>query len=829
MGKIPTQATEDSNNERLIGMLEIQAYYNLSSFDDSYLDQAKDAFSRLSLQAKKDSHILYYLGMCHELAGEFEIALEIYSRPECSQDEIILYRIAVCLLRFKRNRELYDQLKDYKTDNPGIIGAKLAAEYRLTIDTYRDDLKAAVEKYGVSLESLFPVAYHTEDTGIFNECIRDRLIDLIDTDLSAFDEGRKSALLLILIRHRQLSIVLKVLKSITNLNDLDGGIVHQLYDILIEIVNRENKKEKHSFTQSSELILTEKISDVFIDAGAYTARFLHVRLGCLSSQERHFAVLKDSKRLYELTGDLGVARNIVALLYSQNEKRANEYEPYLSVLSQSEIPAHAMAVCYGSMRLGNSAMAERYAYKALYLLNGQDDYEIYKNYFSYVSGFVLKRSDDRSSRYVSDNMVVELQDNYDASDKLLICLDSEAEFNDEENHSLGLKHLRRGDPNYTKLIRANIGQVIKVFGKQYKVTDYMPRVVYAFRFINGKIQEHPEKFDGVAFLISTEDPQKMIDEIKKYSDQTEQIKHLLACYHFEVIESGLPIEMICNGDYSRYIDVVRMLLYGENQALYAGLAEPVEELKGPYVPALSTLVLLSLLGQSSLLDTLRDKVGVIIPESYIEFFEDLFDNSIRMMGVSPGTLHNGGDGNLVIVESNKHVPEMWEEILTWCRTCDKKTITYDERAGFVFSEDVTGDYLISAMNMNRIQLDALILAKELNIVYLCDDLFMRKVATWAGIRNNNFTFLLDFLPDKEYAMEITIELSKTNYIYTPIYSAGQKSQEVIQNLMVGKRKSQLYGVMFERIRQEFLQAMGIKQDGEEDIDSEVPTSSHQDS
>ena len=282
----------------------------------------------------------------------------------------------------------------------------------------------------------------------------------------------------------------------------------------------------------------------------------------------------------------------------------------------------------------------------------------------------------------------------------------------------------------------------------------------------------------------------MIDEIKKYSDQTEQIKHLLACYHFEVIESGLPIEMICNGDYSRYIDVVRMLLYGENQALYAGLAEPVEELKGPYVPALSTLVLLSLLGQSSLLDTLRDKVGVIIPESYIEFFEDLFDNSIRMMGVSPGTLHNGGDGNLVIVESNKHVPEMWEEILTWCRTCDKKTITYDERAGFVFSEDVTGDYLISAMNMNRIQLDALILAKELNIVYLCDDLFMRKVATWAGIRNNNFTFLLDFLPDKEYAMEITIELSKTNYIYTPIYSAGQKSQEVIQNLMVGKRKSQ---------------------------------------
>jgi len=97
---------------------------------------------------------------------------------------------------------------------------------------------------------------------------------------------------------------------------------------------------------------------------------------------------------------------------------------------------------------------------------------------------------------------------------------------------------------------------------------------------------------------------------------------------------------------------------------------------------------------------------------------------------------------------------------------------------------------------------------------------MRKVASWAGIRNNNFTFLLNFLLDNEYAEEITVELSKTNYVYTPIYTAGHKSQEIIQNLMIGKRKRQLYGVMFERIRQAFMQAMRISQDIEEDSDSE---------
>lgn len=754
--------------------------------------------------------------MCHELAGEFETALGIYSRPECAQDEAVLYRIAVCLLRLNRDRELYDQLVDYETDNSGIIGAKLAAEYRLAIDTYRDDLKAAVEKYGTSLENLFPIMYHTENTDVFNEYIRNRLIDLIDTDLSGFDEGRKAALLLILIRHKQLSIVLKVLESGISLKDLDGIIARQLYDILMDIVNRANNKEKHTFVQSSELILAEKISDLFIKADAYPDRFLHVRIGCFSAQERHFAMLKDSRRLFELTGDLGVARNIVALLYSQNEKRPEEYEPYLSLLSHSDIPAHAMAVCYGAMRLGNSAMAERYAYKALYLLNGQDDYEIYKDYFSYVTGFAIKMQDDRSSRHISSNMVVELQDNFDASAKLLICLDSEAEFNDEENRSLGLMHLRQGDANYTKLIGANIGQTIKVFGKHYRITDLMSRAVFAFRFINEKIQEHPEKFDGVAFVISTEDSKKMIDEIKKHTDQIEQIKHILACYHFEITETGIPIEMVCNGDYSRYIDAIRMLLYGEDQALYAGLAEPVEELKGPYVPTVSTLVLLSLLGQIRLLEALRDNVGMLIPDSYIEFFEDLFANSTRMMDISPGTLHNGDDGNLVFVERDKRKPEIWEEILTCCRTCDKKTITNEKRASFILPEDMTGDYLISAMKMNKIQLDALILAKELNAVYICDDLFMRKVASWAGIRNNNFTFLLSFLLDKRHAKEITLELSKTNYIYTPILIAGHESQEVIQNLMIGKRKRQLYGEMLKRFRLEFPQAMGIMQDSEED-------------
>ncbi len=800
------------SNEKLVGMLELQAYYNLSSVDESYLEKANAIFNSLSESSKKDLHILYFLGMCHELAGKYEEALSLYSKPECKGDETIFYRATICMLRLGKYEELYEHLKDCTSDNPGVFGVKLAVEYRLGKEEYIANLNEAIKRYGTSLENLFPIAYHTEDTEAFNAVVKPILKEKIRTDLQGFNEGQKIALLMILTRHKQLPLILEVVKSGMDLRNIDGYIIHQLYEILINIANKANKKDKQNFTPSEELVLTEKIATAFINMEAYLDRFLHVRLGCYSAQERYFAMLQDSKRLYDLSGDLGVARNIVALLYSQNEKRAEEYEPYLSALSHSDIPAHAIAVCSGAMRLGHSEMAERYAYKALYLLNDEDDFEIYRNYFSYVSGFVLKRPEDKNNKHVSDNMVVELQDNFNEDNKRLVCLDSEAEFADEQNHSLGIEHLKQGDPNYTKLIRAGLGQVVKVFGSQYKVISFMPRAVYAFHFINEKIQEHPEKFDGVVFLVSTEDPQKMIEEIKKYTDQSEQTKHILACYHFEKTESGIPIDMLCYGDYSKYIDTFRMLLYADGQALYAGLAEQDEDLKGNFVPTLSTLVLLSLLGQMDLLDALRDKIGVIIPESYISFFEELFSESTRMMEVSPGTLATGEEGKLVMIENDKHIPEMWEEILEWCKKCNRVDVSFEERAAFSFAGEMTGDHLMASMKMNKIQLDALILAKKENAMYISDDLFMRKLASWAGIKNNNFTFFLYFLYDENYAAEITMSLSKTNYIYTPLSTVDRDNfREVIQNLLTGKRKEQLYGIMLERIRQSFLQAIGIAQ------------------
>ena len=215
-----------------------------------------------------------------------------------------------------------------------------------------------------------------------------------------------------------------------------------------------------------------------------------------------------------------------------------------------------------------------------------------------------------------------------------------------------------------------------------------------------------------------------------------------------------------------------------------------------------------------LIEALRDTKGVsvVIPESYIDFFEEQFSNSTNMMNVSPGTLTQDKDGKLLMIENDRRIPEMWEEILEWCKTCKREAITTEERASFSFTEDMTGDHLVSAMMMNKIQLDALVLAKKRKATYICDDLFMRKVASWAGIRNNNFTFLLYFLNDNQYASEITMELSKTNYVYTPIFTAADpdRRKEIIHNLLTGERKQRLYGAMLENIRQAFLHALGIE-------------------
>ena len=107
----------------------------------------------------------------------------------------------------------------------------------------------------------------------------------------------------------------------------------------------------------------------------------------------------------------------------------------------------------------------------------------------------------------------------------------------------------------------------------------------------------------------------MIKQIKELTDNTEHVKSLLASYNFEQNETGLPIDAVGFGDYSRYIAAFKYLLYQKNEAFYAGQPIYEDETGQKYVPGLATFVLLATIGRMDVLDAFQK--DIVIPESYI--------------------------------------------------------------------------------------------------------------------------------------------------------------------------------------------------------------------
>ena len=77
-------------------------------------------------------------------------------------------------------------------------------------------------------------------------------------------------------------------------------------------------------------------------------------------------------------------------------------------------------------------------------------------------------------------------------------------------------------------------------------------------------------------------------------------------------------------------------------------------------------------------------------------------------------------------------------------------------------------------------------------MYLCDDLFFRKLANWAGIKHCNTASLLLLHDDQEYIDSFVKELSKTNYIYVPLAGVSFSTIQAMQDdMLTGKRKKEL--------------------------------------
>lgn len=157
------------------------------------------------------------------------------------------------------------------------------------------------------------------------------------------------------------------------------------------------------------------------------------------------------------------------------------------------------------------------------------------------------------------------------------------------------------------------------------------------------------------------------------------------------------------------------------------------------------------------------------------------------------------DDKPVMQEPDKAIPEIWETILKFCRTCRTLAVSDQERIDFQIADGLTGERFISGLRLSVIHLDALLLAQRENATYLCDDLFFRKIATWMNVRNLNIVSLVQHYNDPDYMVPIIKELSKTNYVYIPLRArTDEEFVEICRNVLDGMKKEVFYSEIIQK-------------------------------
>lgn len=733
-----------------------------------------------------------------ELNGNIEEAEYIYAELNWKNDTNIAFRYLICKLTRRKYAEV---IKIYAEIDSAVMHTKLKSLYLTALyyedtDSYKEHLEEALHEVQDDLKGIIDIAFGVHEKTYLGASVVPLIKQHLGSELDKLVFLQKTELLSILSHAGELKLVIDVLRSIKDIATLNRYIVREIYDAAFAVSNREFTNHDKALVKSENLESAELVADLFLEANVSRREFLQIKYLCAGAKEKRFSMLKYAKELFEITNEEGLARNIIAMLFERSEVDFDAYAPYIAVLSNTTKPDYCMAVASAMLRLGKSEEADLYAYKALYYLNGTDNYEIYKNYFGYYNQNLNRYHDETVLKSVKNNCVVTLEENSpvngEKSQVITVCLDSESEFSDPTNTGLDVRHIPAGSALYLKIHGSGMNQVLKIENVSYKITNIQSRTAFAAGFIFRKINEHPEKFDGTVLVFSSEKPEDLIEKIKSMTDRTEQTENMLNYYHFKENETGLPIDVFTNGDYDRYIDALLMLLYAKDQAFYTGFPTYEDEENQRYIPSLSTLVLLSSMNILNVLEGVKDKL--ILPASYTDFFAERYRKAKETSLVSPGKLVNVNNQLALIKDSPSHV-EICERIIDFCDECEIVEISDDDRIGFSIGE-INGEQFIAAVRLHLIQLDSLVLAKKEQATLLSDDLFFRKIATYGKIRNINFVSLLRHYVDNDFVVPIIMELSKTNYLYIPLMA--RTDEEAIQmknNILDGKMKKKYYGDM----------------------------------
>jgi len=788
----------------MVATLTMEAYYYLGvSSDNFYLARAIEIYPDYSDKIRNNKAVRFYYALCLEMNGNRTEAIEVYSSLDWKDEPVFAERYMLCCIlndQAKKAVEIYKMVpeKSIRMDSIYLLALNKSEDA-----SYEEELRKAVDFHKDNLEALFNISYFLDSETVDKEIVVPKLKKLImENGIGTLRQEQTIQLAVLLAHFGEIELLEILLGLVGDVKELSRLAYNEIYRGIVRVANREYIKQEKIYEKPADFKAAERIADLMlanIESGIdarhdlIRAKYLNVKVLCAGAGKLPYSSLKYSEELFSITGNVDVARNIVGLLVDRKEMDPGRYAPYIEALKDSDNPEHCMAIAAAMLLLRREDIADHYAYKALYLLNGEDDYNIYKSYFNYCN-FNMRwtRQEHQLQRVGNGTVVCLVETDADGNpDRLTICLDNEPDFLQQDNRSMDVEHLTPISTDYIKVCGCGLNQIRYFRGKKYQVIQIMTRIKYGLSYVYGKVQEKPDMFKGVVWTISTEDVEDLIRQMREMDEERQKrLKSLIESYNFIGNSIGLPIDCLSMGDSDRYIDAFNYILYAKDEAFYAGQPVFGDETGQKYVLTLSTLVLLAVLDRFDLLDAIRE--SIMIPESYIAFLTERYEHTYTDDSESRATLFFV-EGKPVLQKIDMTIQECWEKILCYCRGCRTFCVSNDERINLEITRGFSGESLITGFGLSSIHLDSLIIAKRAGATYLCDDIFFRKIASNMGVRNINTVSIVEHYEDDDTVMDFILELSKTNYIYVPLWAKNdEQAKELVNNLMDGEKKRLFY-------------------------------------
>lgn len=803
--------------ECLVAGVELQTVLNINP------EEFWDLYNNYPVQIQNDPQLLNLLGTYYEVKQDYQNVYDTYSQLDWRHEDLFLFKLMysrfVCA-DYKKIITLYEEAGDI-AKSARVYGLWLCAISELYPERFEDEFKSAVLNIGDNYEDLFALtlSLRNEETKLFEAYVYPKVEQLSNGIIKSTDNVKVGyAGLLIQFGHGDEA--LNILKAIENPGIIDDQLGMEFYKNLYYYKAWDEEKklafedDLHQTVVANAKTVKESISDWFIENGIVKANFLTIKINCLYERGKIIETIDKSKELYDMTSDEYVAANIISLLSQRRNSSKGDYRKYADLLQDSNNLRCLMASAVGYESIGDYEKAGFQAYKALYKLNGIDDYEVFDSYFGLHNRMMAYHNDDTYEKErIEGSVVVTLKESIDvdsageAPDVMQICLDCEESIADYSgngrNKSMGIEHYAPKDSLYIWLSGKKIGDQVTIEGKKYNVIEILDRYFYASRYVFSKIIDSNGRSKILVKTIKTEDIDDMRRELVNFLNSEENLsaregrKNLMDMYHHIGNEMGIPIESINSCDYTEYLEVIRELLFVKDQALYAGEASIYEGYEGKYVLTLPSLAVLFIMSCDNLYDRMKDKL--LIPESLKSFIREQIGKNTEIEKISPGKLITTNDGKMIMLQNDVTIVDIWRQMYEFCNTLETVEVSNEERSSFNLIKDVDSEKFFSKMKYDDCQFDAFILAKNNNLVLIMDDLFFRRLAEYSGIHTTNSMFVL-YSDNSDEAYDAAEKLSKTNYILTPIlYKDAKSGERFWKNLLHGKIKTVVYGQQFRLI------------------------------